>query len=544
MTSHFAAAGGVRHSRRDVRVYLGASGLLAAAFAATSWLTLSATSGQLTYALDDAYIHMTIARNVVLHGVWGINAGDFAAASSSPLWTVMLASVFAMFGVRDAVPLALNLVFAVWIVVGTSRMLVRARCSHAETLAVVGALTFLTPIATMVWVGMEHTLQILLTLLLVASTTGLTENWSASQLARAGTIAAFATATRYESVFVIAGCALALVFARHIRAAATLLVAGLLPVAIVGAWNVSHGWFFLPASILMKQTVLQPSSDTSLAAALLGNLRTAHPPPVFLWLLAAALILLTRDALVSRNQGRAPLIVFVTASLLHLLLARFGWLYRYEAYLIALGTFSVGLRLVEVLRMSSGRPLGWRVLFAGAAVCVIAGGERSVLAIPRTAAAAGHVHEQHRQVAEFLARYYDGAPVALNDIGAVGYYTHVRVYDLMGLASVDAAMLRRSGHYDADHINRWLDAEGVALAVVYDAWFTGGAAFTREWERAGVWDTGDGGHDPETRVTFYAREAGQAQELRAQLQEWRRSADHGARLTNGSNAAPQGNRSP
>ena len=52
---------------------------------------ISAIKDHVTYPLDDTYIHMAIARNVAQSGTWGINAGEFAPASSSPLWTVILA---------------------------------------------------------------------------------------------------------------------------------------------------------------------------------------------------------------------------------------------------------------------------------------------------------------------------------------------------------------------------------------------------------------------------------------------------------------------
>lgn len=49
------------------------------------------TGAAYTYPLDDTYIHTALARNLIEHGTWGINPGEFANASTSPVWTVLVA---------------------------------------------------------------------------------------------------------------------------------------------------------------------------------------------------------------------------------------------------------------------------------------------------------------------------------------------------------------------------------------------------------------------------------------------------------------------
>jgi hypothetical protein len=65
--------------------------VLYAIIAAAVFLGMRSTGGRLGYTLDDPYIHLSIARNLAAHGVWGVNEGEFAGASSSPLWTLLLA---------------------------------------------------------------------------------------------------------------------------------------------------------------------------------------------------------------------------------------------------------------------------------------------------------------------------------------------------------------------------------------------------------------------------------------------------------------------
>jgi len=67
----------------------------------------SANQSHLVYALDDAYIHMAIAKNLTLHGVFGVTRYHFSSSTSSPLWTLLLAACFKVLGVRDQHPMGI-----------------------------------------------------------------------------------------------------------------------------------------------------------------------------------------------------------------------------------------------------------------------------------------------------------------------------------------------------------------------------------------------------------------------------------------------------
>ena len=65
----------------------------AAALSWIAWQSLRLNDGVFTYAQDDPYIHLSIARTLAMHGVWGLSPDEFAGASSSPLWTGLLAAI-------------------------------------------------------------------------------------------------------------------------------------------------------------------------------------------------------------------------------------------------------------------------------------------------------------------------------------------------------------------------------------------------------------------------------------------------------------------
>jgi hypothetical protein len=190
---------------------------------------------------------MAIAKNLALHGVWGLHPDSFAAASSSPLWTSLLAATFILVGVHEVVPLVLNTTSAVICIVAVGFILRRERIS-----------------------GLQRTLHILLTLVVAWSCSDLVRTDSGKRVAALCALAAMMVATRYEGLFVV-GCAIVLAATRHRIAAVGMLAAGALPVVCVGLWNLSHGWFFLPTSIMMKQTVLPGGVGGTLWSSVLRN---------------------------------------------------------------------------------------------------------------------------------------------------------------------------------------------------------------------------------------------------------------------------------
>lgn len=49
--------------------------------------SVSKTGNHYVYPLDDAYIHLAVAKNFAIHHVWGITEYQFSSTSSSPLFT-------------------------------------------------------------------------------------------------------------------------------------------------------------------------------------------------------------------------------------------------------------------------------------------------------------------------------------------------------------------------------------------------------------------------------------------------------------------------
>lgn len=513
--------------RRRVPLIVGLL-LLIALTLAIAIASLRSTNGELTYALDDPYIHMAVAKSMAQHGVWGINASSFSASSSSPLWTALLSLFFAATGVRDTIPLLLNVAFAIGTILLVWSMMASERLSIAASTAVVGAIVLTAPLAPMIWVGMEHSLQILL-VFYVLKRVRLVADAGLRGVGETFTFAAACgamVATRYEGLFLICGCLLLFAMNRRFVAALVCSLAGVLPIVGVGLWNLSHGWFFLPASIVVKRAVFQSSPTVD---ALWGNIWTnllhSDAPAALLLLLLTALVLLVlqqrqRDHVTGTAGG--GIMVFAVTGVLHLLFGRFGfgWFYRYEAYLLALGVATVVPAMFRVPHnqcrqrwlglQTADWALMWLLLFAITALA------RAVPAHLLTAAATKNIYEQQRQVARLVHRYYDDETIVVNDIGAVSYYSNARVVDVMGIATLDLARARIDNRLTAEAILQAAEREQAGIAIVYENWFKDSVAFRLPWRLVGRWTIADPVVVDPT-VSFFALDAQHALSLHRAL---------------------------
>ena len=67
---------------------------LVALFAVLFYLLMSAVVFRVGFPLDDAWIHLTYARNFAEHGEWAFRLGEKSAGSTAPLWTFLLSLGF------------------------------------------------------------------------------------------------------------------------------------------------------------------------------------------------------------------------------------------------------------------------------------------------------------------------------------------------------------------------------------------------------------------------------------------------------------------
>jgi len=515
-----------RAARRPVFFALAFFVLLTAGWAFWAWRMCD---GVWTYAFDDAYIHLAMAHNLAFHGVWGVSAHSFSSASSSPLWTVVLASALRL-GNSDFAPFLLNAASGVGVILVAAHLWrgawgARTFRLRAQTMGLL-ALCLIAPLALLCFIGMEHSLHALLALMFLgAASRTLAEGKNSRALP---ILSLLMSAARFEGMFLAGFAALALARQKRWGLAGATLGAALVPLVLHGLMARSQGWPFIAASVAIKgvHPEISPAGMGIFGATI-----------VLKWVQAwgcTAMALCAFGLARSRDLSpslRAALPIYGATVLAHVALAAVSTFFRYEAYLFVLGVallwpaFTLALPRARVWR---AMPLQLAALFVAAAWT-----GRAFAALRDGAPATRNIYRQQRQMARFAERFYPSRTIALNDIGTQAWAAANRpdgraALDLVGLSDREVLLSRLSQPDRAvlsPFARRVIQQRRVPIAIIYDDWFNPDL-FGPNWVRVGQWDTGPKIVSAGRRVSFWTAKSN-ATRLKAQLDAFKPSLPSG-----------------
>lgn len=500
-----------------------------------------ATGGVFMYPLDDPFIHMEIAGNLAASGTWGVNPGEFASASSSLLYTVMLALLFKLFSVHVVIPFILNCIAAFILLIVVDKWFRKQGTGMLARLVILGLVVFFLPLPVMIISGMEHTLQCLFSFLFITTFADwvVIGNGTAERkwkLPVSLLVYAFlVTAIRYEGIFLVAVAGLILLWQRKIKASFILGAMALLPVALFGIYSLSKGSYFFPNPLFIKSEEFQLSVKGILnffsnmlinkftVTKTTGSLPGVPPPGISLLTTQRILIILPLVSLFFAKQLRQAskynyiVMIITLTTLLHLAFASTGWFYRYEAYLVmnacVISFFIMGRYWKELLpdKLLYTRLLAGILFFALFFPFVL----RSSAAFTKAKQACVNIYEQQYQMGQFLHKYYPETAVAANDIGAISFFTKAEVIDLWGLGSIEVARSRKNKSWTPEFLDSFVRDKQVGLAIVYDEWFD--KRLLQRWNKVATWQISDNVITGGDTVSFYSIDSTSGQELRRNI---------------------------
>ncbi len=428
--------------------------------------------GVFTYTLDDPYIHLALAENLV-HGHYGINPGEPSSPSSSIVWPFLL-TPFAGQPWAQYLPLVWNILFcgmAAWCIgrivdgwPGQPNAPPPSAAAWIERFIVASALMLVANLAGLTFVGMEHGLQVLLA---IACAAGMVEAFAGRPIPTwCLCAAALGPMVRYENFALMAAIAVALWGQGRLRKAMHLALCSLVGPALFSLFLVSRGLPVLPTSVLVKAQAYSLASDGLLAVLRHmyweTNVGTMHEYAWWGQLLVALLL----AYLALREKQRVRRFVLggaLLTAMLQLAVGRVNWFHRYEVYALIFTALLATTALVESTQL-------WRSTLT---LCLLLLGFPYLQALHDTPTAANNIYQQQYQMHRFVADFYRKS-VAVNDLGWVSYRRPPEVYvlDLWGLASPEAS---RQPDKDADWLDTITRKYSAGLAIIYPDWYEEGA---------------------------------------------------------------------
>lgn len=431
--------------------------VLAAAFAVPLLAIIMLNSGHFSYTLDDAYIHLALSEGIGnLH--YGTNPGEICSPSSSILWPLLLAPLSHL-PIHHYLPLLLNIVF-VFLIAGVLHALIRKylKLSSNSAFTVCFIVIVLTNQIGLAFTGMEHSLHILLCLVLLKGIAEFLEDGALSGFSVVAMI--LLPLVRFEGLAMSVGASAVLLLSRKWKTGIVLLAAVALPLVLTGLAFHTSGLPLLPSSVLVKTEL-----DTTLISPLsllIFRAQTAMENPRAIRLLIAASIL-AAVTLVGREASKrllAGLLLFMALG--HIVLGKYGWFARYDVYVmvtILAGSIVIfGDRYAKLISRGS-----WKAIAAVSLVLavVFAPEARATLLSPL---ASTEIYRQHGSM-HLLAEEYYGGNVVANDIGVLSYRNDHHVVDVVGLSSERARLLRQSG--GSDWMGVLADEYNAGIAMIY-----------------------------------------------------------------------------
>lgn len=505
------------------------------------FLAAQQTGGTFIYPLDDAYIHLSLARSLSQHGVWGVTPHEFSSVASSIGWPLQLAGLMLLAGPQEWLPLALGAAWALATLIFAWRILTQVEPPASSPLLPLLLVVLLPSLPLLILIGMEHAMQ---------AAAALAFAWVAARVLTAekplsgdglllGLLAALVTAARYEGMFEVALVVLAALPCRRWREMILVSLCGALPIVVFGLYSVAQGGHWLPNPILVKSDLREVHSFQDFVVLVLQT-KLAHFNRVALVtvLMLVSLGGVQIDRFWQRRLTAAEqLFVLLAAAtaILHFLGARVGWFMRYEAYLLVLQAVALGVAwrgqvpaLVALWRVqrkpgcgSSGRAFSCLLVILVVLLALVL--NRLSISTFQIPLASQNIHDQQVQMGRFLGVHYPNEPVIVNDLGAVCWWGQVRPVDLMGLATQEVAQaMLGKGQYTSHLLTQLARKRGARIAAVFATpeWMPAPIPPVG-WIEAGCWTVPYTFIVGDATVHFFGLDAEAAKQLARNLEAFR-----------------------
>ena len=487
------------------------------------------------YQIDDPYIHMAIAKNFALNGVWSINSGGFDSASSSILYTLLLTSLIKLFGIWEFYPLVINVICG-YLAIYTVYRYFKDFYGAAELKWAIALLLPFSLLYAMVLISMEHTVHMFLMVLAIYFIhKNVESNFQTKDFIKLLTVVFFVSIVRFESMFFTASLAFAMFLRKEFAKGILVMVAGFSAIVIFGIISEIHGGYFFPNSVMIKGSLPSGNNIVENVVTLVKKgifLNTSFYKCLFFPFVILIVYLTGKYRSKKINlffKNETLMITIFSMSIIHSLFAFLK--YRYENY-VMISVLMVVIPVISAFfkRFNEEK----RKLNIANVVMLFSLVMMTVFSLYRfqfmhkpSMVSSKNIYEQQVEMSRFLGKYYRGQKVAANDIGAISYYSGVQLFDIVGLGSTQVAKFKMENKklprkvFDEKYRNfliNYTAKNNFVIAVIYPEWFPG--TTPASWIPVASWKIQHNKAAAIDRVVFYALEPEQVKSLQQNLMKF------------------------
>lgn len=483
------------------------------------------TNHHFVYGVDDAYIHMAMAKNFALHGVWGVTPFQFTQTSSSVLWTLFLAGFYYIFGVSEYTPFILNILASLSVITLSYYILRTYELSSHYVFIVLCLIIFASPLPVLTFFGMEHIWHLFLMILYAFFAARMlstdNENTASFYALWLLILTPILIATRYESFSIIAIMVFLAVLKRKYTFAGLICFLALLPSILFGLFAFSmHGWIIPTTAIKLRTPI----------ASLLYLIKSGEADVIilFLFLIAGLLLYVQRTEKHSMWERRQiALTVAVGCIICQALVMPSGWFLRYGAYITGINILILGFCLKEwFAEFIPNHPRRLHAIIAKVLIIIVFAfplAFKAAVATKIIAPASKNIYDQQYQMAKFVKQFYPDGTIACNDIGAISFFNdNIHIVDLAGLATSEFAYERlmemQTHQGNIPFFEEQIIKQNVDVIMIYESWFE--KDISPKWIKVGGWEALKKVVLGDVKVSIFAPDASKKDKLIENLKQF------------------------
>ncbi len=467
----------------------------------------------------------------------------------------MLGVVYWIIGVNELTPLVMNVVTGILLLYSIYWIL-RERGISAYGVLIVGMMViFFMPMVAIVYGGMEHMMHSLVAVMVLLAYSRVVERGDRKWEIMLVILVMILPMVRFEGYFMVGGLVLVMMVQGRWRYGVLLMLMSLMPLVIHLIVSVSNEGFWLPNSVLIRSEQAEIADFDNQNAFVVNNMNTLknikknfqYNSVVLHYLLIYPVVSMLgvlfaffkRKTSKSISADIGILIIYLITIIIHLLIAKVGFFYRYDAYLHMLTVVAVVIliklfndTLKETTLTSFTR--GMFIIFCVAILCMPIGFfvKRGVYSFQKTWMASKNIYEQQYQMGKFLGQNYNTATVVANDIGAITYFSDIRLLDIVGLANAEILREMIHNNYSTATLDSIAIAKNTDIAIVYDSWlytdYLYGAPI--RWIKVAEWQISDNVVCGDNKVSFYALKSETKEELIKNLMDYEKRLPQGVQV--------------